>query len=177
MYIEPKDIDSAAISRFLKVAAWIFPFVGILGVVVGVKIFGSLIFGVLLGLVAGFLASIISHFIIERLGSAGGNLIYGKRRPIYSDFEKYEGPLNQARHLKVKNEYASAHNIVNEILSKAPDLPEALYLKAQILWEGYHKAKPSKELLARIMTVVPDKSETYNRWAQTLLDQINREHQ
>ena len=91
-------------------------------------------FGLFVGVLFGLLVSAIIYYIIEYISSLGGSFLYGRRKPIYSDFEKHEGPLNQARHLKVKNEYAKAHNIVNDVLTKAPDLPEALYLKAQILW-------------------------------------------
>ena len=52
------------------------------------------------------------------------------------------------------------------------DLPEALYLKAQILWEGYHKAADSKIILENILEILPDKEDTYHRWAQTLIDDI-----
>jgi tetratricopeptide (TPR) repeat protein len=140
--------------------------------VVGVNIYGSLKLGVLLGLAAGFLVSVICHFIIERLGSTGANLIYGTRRPIYSDFEKFEGPLNQARYLKQKNDYAKASNMVDDILTNAPSLPEALYLKAQILWEGYRDADSSQNCLRKILVVSPDKNGTYHRWALSLLDDI-----
>lgn len=170
-----KNIDSARRTQFLRVLFWAFPPIFILGLLIGLSIFESLAMGIIIGTTVGLLFNVIIYYTIEYTGSFGVNFLYGKRKSVWSNLEKYEGPLNQARHLKVKNEYASAHNIVNEILSKAPDLPEALYLKAQILWEGYQKSEPSKILLAKILTVVPDKSETYNRWAHTLLDQINRE--
>jgi len=65
--------------------------------------------------------------------------------------------------------------LVNEILKKAPYLPQALYSKAQIMWEDYHKATDARKLLEKIIEIVPDKTDTYHTWAQTMLDKINSE--
>jgi len=167
-----KDINSAARSQFLKVAAGTSAPICLLTVVVGPLIFGSLKKALLFGGMASILLSVVTYFIIEYMGSFSGNFLYGKREPIYNDFEKFEGPLNQARHLKSKNEYAKAHDIANEILNKAPDLPEALYLYAQILWEGYQDAESSKKYLRKILVILPDKNETYHRWALSLINDI-----
>lgn len=174
---QEKDIDSAARSRFLMIASWTIPPIGILGIMVGTFIYESFRLGLIIGGIAGLLASIIVYFIVEYLGSSTVNLLYGRRRPVWSDFEKYEGQLNQARRHKSQKEYPKALVLVNEILKKAPELPEALYLKAQILWEGYNKAADAKNALERILVVLPDKTETYHVWAQTLIDDINNERQ
>ena len=120
-----KDVDSAARTRFLRVAAWMFPALGFIGMMAA---------GPLIGLIAGVLGSILAFIIIEKFGSSSVNLLYGKRKPVYSDYEKHEGPLNQARLHKSKKEFHKALVLVNDILKQVPDLPEALYLKAQILW-------------------------------------------
>jgi tetratricopeptide (TPR) repeat protein len=101
------------------------------------------------------------------------NFFYGKRKPIYSEFETYAGDLNQVKYERSKNEYQMALILVNEVLKKAPNLPQALYLKAQILWEDYHKAADAKNLLEKIIKILPDKMNTYHIWAKTMLDQIN----
>jgi hypothetical protein len=141
--------------------------------VLGARMFGSLKMGLLLGLIVGAVATVVSHFLIERLSSSGVNLLYGKRKPIYTVTEKFEGPLNQARHLKSKQDYLNAFKITDEVLNKVPKLPEALYLKAQILWEGYHDAAAAREVLEKILELVPDAKETYHRWAQSLLLEIS----
>ena len=66
----------------------------------------------------------------------------------------------------------SAFKIVGEVLVQAPKLPEALYLKAQILWEGYQDASAARELLLEVIDLVPDAQQTYHRWAQSLLQKI-----
>jgi hypothetical protein len=62
--------------------------------------------------------------------------------------------------------------MVDDILIKAPNLPEALYLKAQILWEGYGDVVASRRYLRQILVISPDKNETYHRWALSLLNRI-----
>ena len=64
--------------------------------------------------------------------------------------------------------------MVDKVLEQAPDLPDALYLKAQILWEGYGDGKAAKEYLQRIVSILPDENETYHRWAVTMAQEINR---
>ena len=170
-----RDIDSALRTRILKILFFTFPPTGFLGFIVCAIIFGNSILGLLVGGLIGILASIIAYIIIENIGSFGVNFLYGKRKPIYSDFEIFEGEIHQAQHHKSKKEYHKALILVNEILKKAPDLPEALYLKSQILWEGYHKAVDAKNTLEKILVELPDKTETYPRWAHTLIDNIDSE--
>ena len=168
-----RNIDSATRSRFLRALGWGFPFPAILGFVVGTFIFDSAKLGLLFAIVFGLVVTCISFFIIEYLGSSGVNILYGKRRPIYSDFERFEGDLHQAQVQKSKKEYHKALVLVSGILKKAPDLPEALYLKAQIIWEGYRKADEAKNILEKVLGILPDKQETYHRWAQSLIDEID----
>jgi len=168
-----KDIDSVARSRFIRVAVWVFSITGFLGFFVGFSMYGKPGTGLAVGTVVGAVVSCITYFIIEMLGSSGINLLYGRRRPVWSEYEKYEGELHQARHQKTQKNYHKALVLVNGILKKAPNLPEPLYLKAQILVEGYRKQNEAKILLERILTVLPKRGETYHRWAQTLLDDIN----
>ena len=166
-----KDVDSALRSRFLQIASWVFPSTGFVTFLVGwVKI--SFIAGIMIGIITGLLCSVITLVIVEHLGSSSVNLLYGRRKPRYTDYEKHEGDLNQARLQKSKQEYHKALVLVNDILKNAPDLPEALYLKAQILWEGYHKAEDSIIILEKIVDILPDKEDTSHRWAQTLMDEI-----
>jgi hypothetical protein len=166
-----KDVDSALRSRFLQIASWVFPSTGFVTFLIAwVKI--SFIAGIMIGIFSGALSSVIALVVVEFLGSSSVNLLYGRRRPRYSDYEKFEGGLNQARLQKSKKEYHKALVLANDILKNAPELPEALYLKAQILWEGYHKAADSKILLEKVLEILPNKEDTYHRWSQTLMDEI-----
>ena len=167
-----KDIDIVARTQFLNIASWTVPPISFIGFMVGWLMYSSGLIGLVIGGLFGLLTSVIIYFIIEYMGSAGGSILHRGRRPIYSDFDKFEGPLNQARHLKNNNDFDKAYNIANEVLYKAPDLPEALYLCAQILWEGYQDAESSKKHLRKILVLLPDKNETYHRWALSLINDI-----
>jgi hypothetical protein len=50
---------------------------------------------------------------------------------------------------------------VNEILSQEPDFSEALFLKAQILWEGYKSAQGAKIYLDKAKDFVSPEEYLY----------------
>jgi hypothetical protein len=45
--------------------------------------------------------------------------------------------LDKIRFLKTKRNFDKALTLVNDVLDKDPNLAEALYLKAHVLWEGF----------------------------------------
>jgi len=170
-----KDVDSAARSRFIIVTLRTFAPTSIVGFFAGLYVSGNPTTALIVGVVTGIVFAVVANAIIEYTGSTGVNFFYGKRKPIYSEFEKLEGEFNQAQRQKSNREYLTALVLVNEILKKAPDLPQALFLKAQILWEGYRKAGEAQKVLEKLLEIIPDKQDTYHRWAQSLLDDINAE--
>jgi len=170
-----KDVDSAARSRFIYVFSKTFAATSLVGFFAGLYATENPIKGVIIGVITGMIFGIITYLIIEYTGSGSVNFFYGKRKPIFNEFEKYEGDRNQVQYKRSKNENQMALVLVNEILKKAPYLPQALYSKAQIMWEDYHKATDARKLLEKIIEIVPDKTDTYHTWAQTMLDKINSE--
>ena len=54
--------------------------------------------------------------------------------------------------------------MAESVLQKDPDYPEALYLKGQILYEGFGCKNQSKEVLLRVMTLVSREDPLYH-WA------------
>ncbi len=61
---------------------------------------------------------------------------------------------------------------VDEVLAADPDIPEALFVKAQILWEGYQDAAAAKQCLFHLMKVEPDKEASFHRWSLSLYKEI-----
>ena len=100
-----KDVDSAARSRFLSVVLRTFAATSLVGFFAGFYVYRDPIAGIIVGVVTGLICGGVAHIIIEYTGSMGVNILYGKLRPIYTTYEKYEGDLNQARHQKTKKEY------------------------------------------------------------------------
>ncbi len=85
------------------------------------------------------------------------------------------GELIKARLLKASECFDEALAVVNSTLGKLPDYPEALFLKAQILWEGFANATAATACLQQVIQMKPmkeEKDETIRRWSQTLLEEI-----
>ena len=57
--------------------------------------------------------------------------------------------------------------------AKEPDFPEALFLKAQILWEGFDDREGAKNSLMRIIKVEPDEKAVLRRWALNLYRELS----
>jgi len=60
----------------------------------------------------------------------------------------------------------------DEVLAADPDFPEALFIKAQILWEGYQDAAAAKKCLINLMKAELDKAATFHRWGLSLYKEI-----
>ncbi len=81
--------------------------------------------------------------------------------------------LNQAKCAKMKGCHKQALIHVNAILEIEPDFPEALLLKAQILWEGFGNAGGAQAHLDKLMRANTDKNGRYQRWARNLYDELS----
>lgn len=100
--------------------------------------------------------SIIYALFIEKIGNGFGALMSGwsnKKIPLK---EQYSADMSRARFCKSRKEYSEALNIINEILENIPAFPEALFLKAQILWEGFKNSKETSTALDRALELVKD---------------------
>jgi hypothetical protein len=69
--------------------------------------------------------------------------------------------LEKARQSKMKKDFGHALRRVNAIPIDAPSLPEALHLKAQILWEGFGNREAAECVLARLMKSIPGSETLY----------------
>ena len=81
--------------------------------------------------------------------------------------------LNQVKCAKMKGFHKQALIHVNAILALEPDLPEALLLKAQILWEGFGNAGGAQAHLEKLMRINTDKNGRYQRWARNFYDELS----
>lgn len=138
---------------------------GLAGFMVGCLIFGCI----------GLFLSLENQFI-NKLG-----VFFGSRTAHWSLRETLESDMAQVRFSKMKQDYATALDQINHILHLDPTFPEALFLKAQILWEGYQKAEEAKATLQLILKQPhgvkkdgPQKEDTVLRWASSLYDNLCR---
>lgn len=89
--------------------------------------------------------------------------------------ERLAGELVKARLMKASRRFDEALEIINRTLDRLPDYPEALFLKAQILWEGYTDYPGAKACLQKVIRMKRMKSEqdeTVRRWCKNLLQEM-----
>jgi hypothetical protein len=82
------------------------------------------------------------------------------------------GELIKARLLKASYRFSEALTAVNGTLRKLPDHPEALFLKAQILWEGFGRHAEASACLKKVVRMKAMENETFRYWSQNLLKEI-----
>jgi len=110
-------------------------------------------------------------FIIEKSGSAFGNLLSGWIPGRPDHYAQFSADLQKIKYSKRIGHFDEALHLVNELLYKAPDFPDALFLKAHILWEGFGNAEASRGYLKRIQQLVPE-DETLHQWASSYYDEM-----
>jgi hypothetical protein len=160
-----KNTDSAYASYNLRNAIWALPYLAVMGLMWGYLAGGSS--GAAVGLVAAILvcAVIGSATSIPNgvPGKGAVNTGYGPGRETTGPNERLAGILNGARYHKLCNRFDRALLALDAVLAEDPDFPEALYLKAQILWEGFDDHEGAKNSLLRIMQVGPDEKAVFRR--------------
>ena len=163
---QPKDVDSATQTRFLMIAMRIAPVCALLGWLIGG------LQGVLYGLTGSILAVFAVEFLCGGIGDCSVNILYGTGRLDRTFRDRFIGTLSQARYHKMSQRHDLALGCIDEVLAAAPNYTEALFLKAQILWEGGQNAAAAKQCLIHLMKVEPDKEAPFHRWALSLYREI-----
>jgi len=162
-----KNVDSADLALTLRNAVWAFPYLAVMGLIWGYLAGGSS--GAVVGLVVAFLVSATigsaASILTDVLGGGAVNVFYGLGRRTIGIREQMAGDLNVVRYHKLCNRFDDALLTIEGVLARDPDFPEALFLKAQILWEGFEDRCAAKECLLKIIKVEPDKEAVFHRWA------------
>jgi len=153
----------------------IIRFVGILGILNG----ALLTMGIWTGVSSVYLHlftipfSALCLFLIEKTGSSLGSIMSGWN-PGRADYrEQFSAELEKIKYSKRMEHFDDALRLVNELLHKDPDFPDALFLKAHILWEGFGNSEASKGILKRVKQLVPE-DETLHRWASIYYDEVDK---
>jgi len=155
-----KNVDS--VNRTLHIRAFCipFPFLSIVGF-----IFGGII-GLFFAVVLCSLIALFTVFVLEGLGGIAGGL-YGGRKPIWSIQERYSADFSRARVQKMNKKYDESLLIIDKVLIEQPDFNEALFLRAQILEEGFDDIYDAKKCLIRIFQTEPKHSQLF-QWSGSL---------
>jgi tetratricopeptide (TPR) repeat protein len=109
--------------------------------------------------------SLLYAYIVEKLGSGLGVIFSGWTAKKISPMEQLSADLARARYSKGRGDFEDALQIINQVLEKDPEFHDALYLKAHILWEGFHNSTEASECLTRVMELVRNHNEPLYRWA------------
>ena len=163
---QPKDVDSATQTRFLMIALRLAPACALLGWAIGG------IPGLLVALPGSIVAALAVEIISEKFWDGSVNILYGTGRLDRTMRDQFIGTLSQARFHKMSQRHDLALGCIDEVLAAAPNYTEALFLKAQILWEGGQNAAAAKQCLIHLMKVEPDKEAPFHRWALSLYREI-----
>ena len=97
------------------------------------------------------------------MGERTVNLLYGlgQRRLLLR--HRLEGELDKIRYSKGQKDFDKALSQVNDVLAREPEFPEALFLKAQILCEGFGNVAAAERHLEKVMQLVSEK-EPLHQW-------------
>ncbi len=150
-----KDRDLKTTTYFLRVAGLTVPFLCLLGLYLGYVRWGlhGAIGGALGACIAGLVLSALIMYLLDAVAGAASNVISGRREAVWTTREQLQGLVSQARFNKDNGDYTIAFNYINQVLEKDPDFPEALILKAQILWEGFSRADAAIQFLEKVLTL------------------------
>ena len=169
-------MDSANAALTLRNTLWALPYLVVIGSSLG-YITGGLP-GVFVGLLAAAAVSaIIGSATTIFTGIVGGgavNVFYGLGRKTIGLREQLDGDLNIAKHHKACDRFDEALIKIEDVLARDPDYPEALFLKARILWEGFEDRGEAKSCLLKIIKLEPDKEAPFHRWALDLYRELSK---
>ena len=91
-------------------------------------------------------------FLVDKIGGTLGSFLsFRWGRTTISPRQRLAGKLDKSRYLKTQAEFTRALEVVNDVLGEDPDFPDALFLKAQILREGFDNLGAAKGCLKKIM--------------------------
>jgi hypothetical protein len=170
-----KNVDSIAISAFLKGLVFALPPFCILGFVYG-KLLGGKIWmfiGVIIGVFVSVIASLLTMFVSSKFGGFA-SFIYKGSTVNRSIKEQLEGDLSQVRFHKMNKDFDKALLKVDAVIAEVPDYVDALYLKASILWEGFNDPIEAKRHLDKILKTT-SKTDNYHVWASNMYSNIVNE--
>ena len=114
---------------------------------------------------------ILYAYTVEKLGSGLGGVLSGWSSRKISRRDQFSADLEKAGYSKREGRLEEALEIMNAVLNNEENLPDALFLKAQILWEGFGRSVESKRLFRRVMKLVSTEDRLY-RWSSHYCDEI-----
>ena len=116
---------------------------------------------------------VLYAFTVEKFSSGLGVIFSGWSSRKVSPRDALSADLERARFSKSKGRFEEALRIINEVIDKDPKYPDALFLKARILWDGFGKRDEAVVCLKKVMALVQS-HETLHRWALSLYEEVKK---
>ena len=144
---------------------------GTIGGGIGGK-FGAFIGG-LCGAGVSFFVMRVWRLLVEGISDNAGRMVFMGKKPNWNLYERLESDMQQIRYAKNNERYGEALTMVNRVLKKARNWPEALLLKADILWEGFESLEESKDVLRTVIKQT-EPSDKYHVWARSRYKELSQ---
>ena len=113
-------------------------------------------------------------YIVDKLGNMIGSGLSGWIPGQSDPRERFTGDLEKIKYSKRMGQFDEALHLVNELLHQDKHFPEALFLKAQILWEGFGNAESAKAYLEQVRELIPE-DEALHRWASGYFGEMDKQ--
>ena len=94
----------------------------------------------------------LTMVISDKCGDLSGRLFLGPKSN-WSIRERISGDLSRAKVQKMNGNYDEALSIINNVLDQAPDHSDALFIKAQILMDGFSDINREKNILLELLNM------------------------
>ena len=108
----------------------------------------------------------LTMVISDKCGDLSGRLFLGPKSN-RSVRERLSGDLSRARVQKMNGNYEKTISMIDNVLDQVPDFNEALFIKAQILMDGFKDTKVAKECISKILETESECSSLY-RWVSNV---------
>lgn len=128
------------------------------------RLYWSIGLAIVLSPIVAFLVSLAVPGLAESGSTALTRLLMGSRS-WRSLREQLSGDVEVIRHLTRQGDYHKALEKIETLLEKDPNSAEALALKAQILWQGFHNQGEAWRVLRHILEITPKDDPCY-LWAR-----------
>ena len=116
-------------------------------------------FSILWATLAWIVCAPLAAGLSSRIGERSVDLLYGLGQRRFLLKQRLAGELDKIRYSKRQKDFDKALGQVNDVLAREPDFPEALFLKAQILCEGFGNVTAAERHLEKVQLVSAEEGE------------------
>ena len=114
----------------------------------------------------------VAVLLANKIGDLFVRSLYGQKRPAFSLREQLAGELEKVRYHKREENFTRALQLVNAILKQDQEFPEALFLKAQILHQGFGNLDSARGYLEMVMQLTSPE-ESIHQWAKSYSERVD----